>query len=302
MLSKNYHYVITVAETGSFSKAANQLFIAQSSLSQYIKKLEDDLGVTLFDRKTKPIMPTKAGQQFLKTAYEIQYLEKQMKKQLTQLQTVKKGRLSIGITRYWGSLLLPRILPDFQIRYPEVDLKIIEGRTSDILQCLEKKQVELAFLTPPTKISENDHFQYDVIYHEEILLAIQQSLLQKNCQPLSPIQFDQLEQLPFILLRKGQKMRQIADSVFQNSSSSPKIVMETENITTAYKLASVGFGATFVPKGINELTSPVGPIQHIPFDTPLYWSLAVMYEKNTSTTEFFDYLLLLSKKIVLSVE
>lgn len=300
MLSKQYDYVIAVAETGSFSKAAKELYIAQSSLSQFIKNLEDRLGVQLFDRNSKPITPTEAGKRFLKTAYDIRYMEDQMEKQLSQLQTVKKGSLTIGITRYWGSLLLPRILPEFQIRYPNVELNIIEGRTTDILKSLEKKQVEIAFLTPPSHLTEVDQpFQIDIIYYEEIMLAAQKSILQGENQLSEASQLEEISQLPFILLRKGQKMRQIAESFFQSLQVTPKILMETENITSAYKLASVGFGATFIPKRIKELTNPVGPVEHIHLDPPLFWSLAAMYEKNTSRTEFFEYLLLLSKKNIL---
>ncbi|MGM0212563.1 LysR family transcriptional regulator [Enterococcus sp. AZ109] len=300
MLSKNYHYVITVAETGSFSKAAKQLFIAQSSLSQYIKNLEEDLGVFLFDRRTKPITLTQAGEQFIKTAYEIRYLEEKMQKQLTQLQVVKMGSLKIGITRYWGSLLLPRILPEFQARYPEVELKIIEGRTIDVMERLAKKQVDIAFFTPPNHYTPDDKFTYDVIYREEIMLALQQKILPGKNQLPEKIHLDQLRKIPFILLRKGQKLRQIADVYFQASDLLPTILMETENITTAYKLASVGFGATLIPSRINELTNPVGPIQHVHFEKPIYWSLAAVYEKDLTTTDFFDYLLMLSKRNILS--
>lgn len=291
-LSKKYQYVITLAESGSFSKAAKQLYIAQSSLSQYIQNLEHELGVTLFLRK-QPLQLTDTGKKYLQTAYEIQYLEKQLNLQLNLLQPVKKGFLTIGITRYWGGLLLPRILPDFQQHYPGIELKIVEGRTFEVTKKLP--ELDVAFLTPPRNW-KNNVLRKEKILEEEIKIAVQTELIPTNLQTSATLSNEVISQLPLILLHKKQKLRQIADDILKETNVNPKVFMETENITTAYKLASTGLAATFVPERINELTPPFKKVALYHLEQPIFWELAAIRSKEKHQPEYVDYLVMLAKK------
>lgn len=291
-LSKKYLYVIVLAESGSFSQAARQLYIAQSSLSQYIKNLEHDLGVSLFLRK-QPLQLTDAGKKYLQTAYEIQYLEKQLTQQLNLLQPVKKGFLTIGITRYWGGLLLPRILPDFQQHYPGIELKIVEGRTFEVTQKLP--ELDVAFLTPPQNW-KNTALRQEKILEEEIKIAVQPELLPLSLQNHDSLANEVISHFPLILLHKKQKLRQIADDILKTTKKGPKIFMETENITTAYKIASTGLAATFVPERINELTPPFKRVALYHLERPIFWELAALRPKEKHQPEYVDYLVMLAKK------
>lgn len=296
MLTKDYQYVIAVAEARSFSKAAKNLFIAQSSLSQYIKNLEISLGVSLFDRNKLPLMPTENGRTYLKTAYEIQHLEQQLMRQFENLQTAPKSILRIGITNYWGAMLLPRILPLYQIAYPTIEVIVTEGRTADILLALQKAQLDLAFITPPN-LMPIINYQQEVILKEEILLAAHEKFVAKERQN-QPLKARQLAALPFITLHKGQKMRQLTETIFKELSIQPKIVMRTANITTAYKLASVGYACCFIPEHILELTAPVGPVHHYSLSPRRFWELHAFYREEVS--EEVTYLLILAKQVLLS--
>lgn len=295
MLTKEYVYVIAVAEEGSFSKAARRLFIAQSSLSQYIINLEESLGVILFNRGQTPITPTAAGKKYLDVAYEINHMERNLQKQLEGLQTTKTGLIRIGITNYWGAMLLPKILPAFQAKYPDIEVEIIEGKTSAIIDHLKNQHINLAFCSPPEDV-EFAYYRTVRIAEEEIKVAINPKAFTvfNNESTATP---KLLENLPFILLREGQRMRHVAESIFNDFAIQPKIVMVTENITTAYKLAGVGFAATFIPNNIQQLTPLQEDTVHLSLQTPHFWRLNALIP--VDSMEEIDYLVLLAKKVLL---
>lgn len=273
MTSKRYAYVIAVAECGNFSTAAKRLFMSQSSLSQYIKNLETALGVTLFDRDTRPLQLTAAGQRYLSTAYRVSQLEDQLQSDLTTLQPVVTTTLRLAVTRYWGALILPRVLPQFQRHYPKVHIKIVEGRTRELVTALAEGRVDLGFLTAPQKPPAG--LTCVPLLREAIQVAVQPECLPPAVAGQRVLTPQMLQTEPFILLHRGQKLRQIAETVFDQGL--PPVLMTTENITTAYKLASTGLAATFVPERIASLTPPIRPIPHFALQTPLHWQLAAVY-------------------------
>ncbi len=301
VFTKQYQYVIEIAETGNFSKAAENLFIAQSSLSQYIKKLEKELGIILFDRTKQPVTVTEAGKSYLNIAYEILFLEKQLQSQIESYQPRKKKKIVLGITRYWGSLLLPRILPDFHKKYPGVNLDMREGKTKELIEWLENKQVDIAFFTPfQNEVQIFPCYDQSFILREEIQLAISPSLFNEYQLSSQSLTLDQLVKLPILSLKRGQKLRGFLDQLYLDHQTRPKIVMETENITTAYKLSSVGIGVTLIPERILELTSPFTNVLHLSFEKPIYWELNAFTLTETKEDDVTEYLMMLAKKAFLA--
>lgn len=301
MLTKQYQYVIEISETGSFSKAAENLYMAQSSLSQYIQKLERDLGIVLFDRTRQPIKLTDAGNSYLKIAYEITYLEKQLHQQIESFQPTRKRKIILGITRYWGSLLLPRILPAFQEKYPGVQLEMKEGKTKDLIEWLDNKRIDIAFFTD--SFNQDHAFSYyeeSFILREEIQLALAPSIKESFKLTNQTISQQKLLELPLLTLKKGQKLRSYLNQICTEVKIKPNIIMETENITTAYKLASVGRGVTLIPERILELTSPFSTVLHVSFEKPMFWELKAFTLNDISQDDSIDYLILLAKKAFLT--
>ena len=122
----HYEYIVAVAEERSFSKAAQVLFVSQSSLSKYILQVEKTMGVKLFDRNTVPLKITFAGELFLEKARQILDLERQLKQQMEDIANVNFGRITIGVSPYIGSYIMPYILPRFYEKYPKVTVILLE--------------------------------------------------------------------------------------------------------------------------------------------------------------------------------
>lgn len=289
-MTKKYEYFVAVAETRSFSKASERLFIAQSSLSQFIKNIESDVGYQLINRKTNPITLTKEGELFLKTSYEILSIENILTNDLNRINSMNHQILTIAITRYWGGLLLPFVLKEYKKKFPHVKLNIIEGKTDFIMKKIKNNEVDIALFTPPESFVPNHNFISEILFKEEIMLAIQHV---DGLDYSHQLNFNKLD---FLLLKPGQKLRQISDEFFQFLNIEPRILMETENITTAYKLASVGYGVTFIPKRIHLLTTPVGNIHHLSLDQPQFWSLTCFYNQEILDYDFANYFLKLCKQ------
>ncbi|WP_159633583.1 LysR family transcriptional regulator [Erysipelothrix anatis] len=303
MRTKQYEYVIALAETQSFSQAAKNLYIAQSSLSQYILNLEKALNVTLFDRSQTPIQLTQHGKIYLETAYVIMHLEDKLGTQLQTVDAQATSILRIGTTRYWSGLLLPRILGRFQDSYPHIKLEISETRTFELSDKLEHKDVDVAFFSPPVDLSGTyANYSCERLLKEKIVLAINRDLKRYYGIMSNVVDRETMKQLPYISLKRGQKMRHFSDQQFTELGFAPNIVLETENIATAYKLAESGIGAAFVPAHIYEFAPNLDNIVHFDLETPRYWSLYGYISESLENQEAANYLITLIKMEVLKLD
>ena len=118
MFVKNPEYFLTIAKERSISKAAERLYLSQPYLSQYLAKLEANLGVVLMDRSHTPLKMTPAGELFLAYLERQNFLDHQLISDLRDLQDKKRPTLHIGVSPWRGSILLPDILPLFATEYP----------------------------------------------------------------------------------------------------------------------------------------------------------------------------------------
>ncbi|WP_339062146.1 LysR family transcriptional regulator [Tepidibacillus marianensis] len=235
-------YAIALAQQKSFSKAAEKLHIAQPSLSQQIKKLEQEVGVALFERRPRDIELTYAGKRFIDQASKILDHVEQLKKEMIDVADMKKGQLIIGSLPITGSHLLPLALPLFQKQYPGIELVLIEETTSNLESLTAKGQTDISLLSLPILDPGVDRIP---LLKEEILLAIPPI---HHFAKHSTINLSDFERDSFILLKKGQGFRQIAEQLCFQAGFKPNVVFESTNIETIQSLVSAGMGVSFVPK------------------------------------------------------
>ena len=148
---REIEYVIVIAQEKTLSKAADRLFVSQPALSRFLLKLEDELGLPLFERRKRQLIPTYAGELYLATARSILQLQQKLEKELDALKEVDHGKLSVGITPGRGHTILPMILPDFRKQFPDYELRIFEEDVDTLERMLSDGTIEIAFFTMSEK-------------------------------------------------------------------------------------------------------------------------------------------------------
>jgi DNA-binding transcriptional LysR family regulator len=251
-------YVLKVAEEQSFSQAAKKLYIAQPSLSQCIQRLEKQLGVLLFDRTSTPLRLTFAGELYIETAKRILDLNDQMIQQMDDIADLKKGRLTIGSSPFRSTYLLPQVLPLFQRQYPGIEIVLAEGTTAELEEFALNGTTDFSIVLLP--ISENI-FAYEPILTEELLIALSpQHPLSKqnrgsnsNQPPWTNINISELKDVPFILMKHGQRLHQTLLDLCAQAGFKPKIILESQSMEAAQALVVAGLGATLLPDTLVRL-------------------------------------------------
>lgn len=150
MYTRQYKYVMAVAELKNFGLAADQCCVTQSTLSTMIGKFEAELGIKIFDRKTKPITITKEGEQVIG---QLKVIEKEIFNLNELVQSIKGelvGELKIGIIPTVAPYLLPKFLSDFANKFPNINFLVSEMTTKSIIELLEKRELDLGIIAMPT--------------------------------------------------------------------------------------------------------------------------------------------------------
>ena len=278
MSFKKLKYIITIAECRSISKAACELFISQPSLSSILSNMEKDLGVSLFDRSTNPISLTYAGEKYVETAKKILSLESNLKKELIDISTMKKGKITIGIPSVRGTHVLPLILPKFKKEYPGIDIHVIEGDSNYLEECLLSGKVDLVLTSLP---STDKRITCELLYEETIMLACKKGYL--NSQHLLDINsnivnLNSLKDVDFILTKKNHRIRKLTEYLFDLFNFKPKIILETSNTATAFRLATSGIGVCFVSEMILNTTKPMNEFDLFNIEnSPVKWNISISY-------------------------
>lgn len=264
-------YIKTIAECHSFSKAAQTLYISQPSLSRLVKKVEDELGVSLFDRDTIPLALTAAGEKYLNYIDRFQALETEMRSDFAAISSGMYNRLVITTLPVLGTYALPKIIPYFVESYPFVDLEIKEEGSNNILQCLEEGRTDIALtnLEP-----ESDILSYHMLCSDPIVLAVpynekMQRLFPGGCNdPAHPIPIDLsiLEDETLTVLHPWQNMRIVADIVCQHCAFTPKRMIEVPSLASALGLVSGNRGMTFISRSYISTLRPTSPIIYFSVD------------------------------------
>ena len=244
---QNLEYFLTTASEGNITRAAERLHVSQQALSNQIARLEQELGCRLFERKQN-LELTYAGLQFKASAEKILDIQRQTATELDDIRNNRRGELRIGISHTRGQTILPLILPKFSRKYPEVDLHVIEGSTHILEESLEKGRIDVLIGFAPFMV---DCAEYRNLVTEHLFLIIPKSLLEEHFGSETPqvleryrktLDISIFKDMPFVLLRSGDRIRAIVDREFFRKGISPKIRIETQNIQTAFALASEGMG------------------------------------------------------------
>ena len=276
MNSKKLKYIITIAELKSISKAANELFISQPSLSSILTNLEKELGVTLFNRSTSPLSLTYAGEKYIKIAKEILSLESNLKKELFDISNMKK---------------------DENIK--ENVWQLIEGDSNYLEECLFSGKVDLVLTSLPTN---HKKINCELLYEEKIMLACKKGYLGEDYllpNSTNVISLEKLKDIDFILTKKNHRIRKLTENLFDMFDFKPKVVLETANTATAFRLATSGLGVSFVSEMILNTTVPMDDFDLFNIEnSPIIWNISISYLKNAYLNDAQRYFIDCAKSVL----
>lgn len=254
-------YVYEVYKERSFTKAAQNLYISQPSLSARIKKIEEIIGEPLFDRSTTPLQLTEVGKVYIEAAEEITQIEQRVENYINDLAGLKTGNLAVGASTLFAAYVVPSLITQFNQKFPDVHIQLIEGNTAELEEMLGSNALDFVI----------DNYHYDsILYNKElyceenILLAVPKhfaineelgmyQLSYKNIKnknylsrkyPAVPL--GRFADLPFIMLTQGNDTRTRGDRLCRNVGFKPNIVLEFNQQSTAYMASSTQLGATFI--------------------------------------------------------
>ncbi|MDL2327425.1 LysR family transcriptional regulator [Ruminococcaceae bacterium OttesenSCG-928-A11] len=274
-------YICTVAEHKNITKAANALYISQPSLSHFIAKAEDELGVKLFDRSTTPLSLTYAGEHYVDYAQQILMIHDKMIKEFRDISNKMKGRLRVGAPRERAAYMMPLILPVFKARFPGIDVQLVTSSGKDLMALLERGHLDFVIL--PRQIHEKA-FVMRKIYEEELLLVAAKGVIGPERMlkdAPNTVDLRKLGDLPFILLQENHAIRGAVELLFKSYRIKPRVVLENNSNITSSRLAAAGMGVAIVPGMTVKLTSIDPPPAIFSLaNPPITWEVNAVYRQD----------------------
>jgi len=235
-------YVCAIAETGSFSRAAERCQVAQPSLSQQVLKLEEDLGAKLFDRLGRSIRLTEAGRAFLPHARSILHQMEAARAGVADKCADTRGGVAVGVIPTIAPYLMPRYTSAFAKKYPEAKLRIVEETTPILVESLRNLSIDLAILALPLRHKDLELFPL----RTEPLFAV----LPKD-HPRAGVKSLALKDLrgeSFVMLRDGHCFRDLSIAACTHARVTPRIAFESDQFSSLFGMVGAGVGVSLVPE------------------------------------------------------
>lgn len=254
MHTKRFKYIITLAREGSFSKAADVLNISQPSLSQYVKKVEKEIGLELFDRINGFVKVTDAGRVYIDAGRQILDIEHRMKVSFSDIADNRRGSLIIGAAPYRAASMLPLIAFSFQKIYPGIHLIIREGTTVELVEGMKRGEYDLCLTLLPL---DKRLFEYELVVEEELILAVSSTYASFPAVSLSSrkypaVEASVLDSHKFVMLTETQFMqKQLEDIAFDYKLKLyPAAIVKS--LEAQIEMVKAGVGMALVPSGIER--------------------------------------------------
>lgn len=234
-------YFQTVARVQHMTQAAEILSISQPALSRSIAKLEEELGVPLFERQGRSIILNHYGELFLKRVNRILKEFQEGKQELKDLLDPGNGVVSLGFLHTLGPEIIPNLIGAFRNNFPKVTFQLNQNNSSSLIKQMELGEFDLCLISPPeTKFQ----IQWVKLWSEELFVIVP---VGHPLEHRESIVLDEIADEPIISVKKGNALRQITDQLFLEAEIHSKIVFEGEELHTIAGLVASGFGVSLIP-------------------------------------------------------
>ncbi|SHF41359.1 DNA-binding transcriptional regulator, LysR family [Seinonella peptonophila] len=232
-------YFRTVARLEHMTEAAKVLHVTQSSLSKTIQRLEEDLGVSLFDRNSRKLRLNEFGHSFLQRVEKALFELEEGKREIVDLTSSEYGKLTLAVNT---AFMLPDILRRFRKTRPHVQFLVQQLSTQEMEVMLKKGELDFCLSSPPIQGSE---LTCDIVFREKILVIVPETHRLAN---RGSIHLSELKEENFVSLKKGNGIRDLMDQYCQKAGFVPKNVYEGDEPAILSSLVQAGLGISFVPE------------------------------------------------------
>ncbi|MEG1595297.1 MAG: LysR family transcriptional regulator [Lachnospiraceae bacterium] len=310
----NLKYFLVAAEELNITRASERLHISQQALSNHITKLEKELDTELFSR-VPTLSLTYSGKCLVQSGSQILDLQHQFLTEIEDINGNCRGELAIGISHTRGQAILPLLLPQFMQTHPFINIRIEEGNSRDLEESLQHGFIDLLLGFMPFRL---ESAVITKLSKERLFLVVPKAFMNTiygekaneiRAKYASGADISAFQSMPFVLLKKGDRVRTIMDDYFKKRTITPIIALETENIQTAFALATEGVGIAVYPemflRGVHTLSSlsAVGKIGETDFfplqSASTIETLAIGYNRDRYLSKAAIEFIELSKELLI---
>ena len=257
--------ILAVSEELSFTRAAEKNYISQPALSKIVRRVEKNLGAAVFDRSSSPLRVTPEGKRIIEYFRQMQKVQNDLEAYCAELRRHRKNGLTVGAPSFFCTYVLPPLVSAFQMEHPDFAVKLIETNDAELLALLRAGVLDAGLTVEEDLPPELDSF---VLKNESIVLAVpganpvnerlrdfelgeavmrDDALADPQLPRVSMIEFAHER---FLFLKEGNDIRRRGLKICRDAGFEPEIVMELDQLLTAYHLAEAGLGVTFVRASI----------------------------------------------------
>ena len=283
---RDLKYLLALADHKHFGRAAAASFVSQPTLSTQIRKLEEELGVSLVERAPRRVMLTPIGRDIAERARRVIAEVDQMAEVARRSQDPEAGTVRLGLFPTLAPYLLPHVLPDLRKRFPRLELLLVEEKTDQILARLRDGRLDAGILALPL---HDEQLHVEPLFDEPFLLAVPRGHAMAGQESL---ELDQLDDQHLLLLEEGHCLRDQALDVCRMSGADERDGFRATSLETLRQMVASGVGITLLPVLAVQPPVPVSPdIALLPFTgQPPHRRIAMVWRKSSAMDAFLQQL------------
>lgn len=279
---RDLKYLVALAEHRHFGRAAEACFVSQPTLSTQIKKLEDELDVTLVERNPRNVLLTEAGRDIAKRARDVLNEVEQIRSVARRTRDPESGTLRLGIFPTLGPYLLPHVVPSLRKRFPNLELLLVEEKTEVVLQRLHDGKLDAGVLALPI---HDDTLHSEFLFEEPFVLAVPQG------HPLAKqrsLAVRDLADCQLLLLDDGHCLRDQALEVCHLTGAAERSGFRATSLETLRQMVAANVGITLLPTlAVKPPVAPSSDITLLRFhDDAPHRRIAMFWRRSSAMAEF----------------
>jgi DNA-binding transcriptional LysR family regulator len=243
-------YFEAVARHRHFTRAADELHVAQSALSHQVRRLERELGTELLHRTTRSVEPTEAGVVVAARARVILDEARALVEEVDELRGLARGRVTVGALLFGGDLDIPALLAAFTSAFPQIEVGLREGTVQRMVDGLKDGSIDLAFVLESEPV---DEFERIALSSEDLAVVMSPG---HELAGTGPVRVEALAEQRLIGFEHGSSVRRLVDEAFARAGVAPRIALEGNDLALVRSLVAEGIGLAILPRSFAELPGP----------------------------------------------